>query len=175
MPAYSYKRQFCEYVKEGSKAHTIRAYRKNPPKIGATLSHYYAMRTKHCTLLRKDICVQVLTIAITAKGTVIYVDNPRLPPAEVEGLKLALIILDHLNIDELDAYNYDNSHHRPSRPLTEPEKDLLAWRDGFRPEGSSLYKTAGAFKMMMDFWRESHVFPFVGNIIYWNPFQKLMR
>jgi hypothetical protein len=170
MPAYSYKRQFCEYVKEGTKPHTIRGYRKNPAKVGDTLSHYYAMRTKHCTLLRKDTCTAVKTIAITAKGTVVMIDNPQLPPAEVDGLKTALVILDRLNIDERDAYNYDNSHNRPSRPLTDQEKDTLAWKDGFRPQGSSLHQPAGAFAMLMEYGGFSDELPFVGNIIYWDPF-----
>jgi hypothetical protein len=54
--------------------------------------------------------------------------------------------------------------------LDENERDLLAWRDGFRhpplneKEGLGY---GGCFELMMEFWRGR--LPFVGQIIHWNP------
>jgi hypothetical protein len=177
MPAYSFKEQFCPFVLDGTKPHTIRSYRKYPVLPGQALSLFYGMRTKHCTLLRNETCTEVKTIAITESGTVVLVECARLELAEVEGLKTALVAADYLiricPLPKEQVYNYDHAYNRPSRPLTDAEKDVLAWKDGFRPEGSSLHNPAGAFALMMDFWRDSHDFPFVGNIIYWDPFKKL--
>lgn len=169
MPAYNFKEQFCRYVLDGTKPHTIRAYRNYPVSAGDTLSLYFGMRTKECQLLRRVKCTEVKTIAITDRGTVVMVECPRLDPAEVEGLKIALLLSDALSISEVDIYDYDKGCKRHSRPLSETEKNVLAWKDGFRPEGTRLHKPTGAFSHMMDFWRESHELPFVGNIIYWDP------
>lgn len=170
MPAYSYKKQFCPFVKDGTKSHTIRSYRKYPVKAGDRVVNYYGMRSTHCTKLGEETCSEVKTIAITSKGTVVLVDNPRLPPIEVVGFKVALIAMDTLA--ELKAFNpYDQNAFagKPCIVLMDEDKERLAWKDGFRPAGSTLDNPAGAFTLMMDFWRESHEFPFVGNIIYWNP------
>ncbi len=170
MPAYGFKKLFCPFVKEGSKPHTIRAYRKYPVNVGDTLSLYFGMRTKYCTLLRSEICTDVKTIAITEAGTVVIIHVPRLPPNEVEALQISLLALDSLaKATGTNPYNNDLSIGRHTWTLLSCDKDRLAWKDGFRPPGSSLDNPTGAFSLMMDFWRDSHAFPFVGNIIYWEP------
>lgn len=68
MPAYSFKGLFCEYVKEGSKLHTVRAPRGGKmahAKPGDTVYLYYGMRTKQCTKLAEGTCTKVESILIT--------------------------------------------------------------------------------------------------------------
>jgi hypothetical protein len=50
MAAYSFKRQFVEPIRAGTKRHTIRADRKDGrvPKVGEPLALYCGMRTKGC-------------------------------------------------------------------------------------------------------------------------------
>jgi len=60
-----------------------------------------------------------------------------------------------------------------SGALYEPSqqgRDLFAWKDGFRPEGSTLDNPAGAFELMIRFWRQTHELPFQGVVIYWKDF-----
>lgn len=54
MPALNFKARFAAPVSEGSKRHTIRAWRKYPFQVGANLSFFTGMRTKHCRRLRAD-------------------------------------------------------------------------------------------------------------------------
>jgi len=54
--------------------------------------------------------------------------------------------------------------------LSDPhEKNLFAWRDGFRPSGSSEEHPDGAYDLLMRFWRQTHELPFRGVVIYWKP------
>lgn len=175
MPAYGFKERFCPFVIDGSKPHTIRAYRTYPVKVGDTLSLYYGMRTKNCQLLRREPCTDVKTIAITEQGTVVLVNDPWLSPNDEAGLKIALATLDKLGERYVTAYDHRDFAGKPSIVLLPADKDRLAWKDGFRPAGSTLEEPTGAFALMMDFWRESHDFPFVGNIIYWEPKRERMR
>lgn len=56
-------------------------------------------------------------------------------------------------------------------PLTPPERDKFAWSDGFRPEGSTADNPAGAFALMLRFWKQTHELPFHGVVIYWKEFK----
>lgn len=64
--------------------------------------------------------------------------------------------------------------------LDEGEKDLFAWRDGFRrvdlrPQGAP--ESWGCFHEMMDFWRKTHDLakkPFHGQIIHWDYAERFM-
>lgn len=53
--------------------------------------------------------------------------------------------------------------------LTREQCDMLAWNDGFRPEGTSIGQYAGSHALMIRWWRQTHELPFRGDIIYWNP------
>jgi hypothetical protein len=50
-------------------------------------------------------------------------------------------------------------------------RDSFAWRDGFRPEGSTADNPAGAFDLMLRFWKQTHELPFQGVVIYWKDFK----
>jgi hypothetical protein len=156
MPAYSFKERFVPFVKDGSKPHTIRNRRKRQTvKKGDTCYLYYAMRTKNYTKLREETCIDVRTIFIGVLfGRVeIGLCKCRLSDIEVEELKSGKIDLNKVGFSILSEF----------------EKNKLAWRDGFRPEGSRLNNPDGSFELMMRFWQVTHELPFYGDIIYWNP------
>lgn len=156
MPAYSFKEQFVPFVKDGSKPHTIRARRRRQSiKKGDTCYLYFGMRTKHCTKLREEFCTDVRTIMIghlLGKPTIAIFDK-RLSDQDFEALQAGLLNLDEHQINV----------------LSDKEKNELAWRDGFRPDGSSLSNCTGSFDLMIRFWNQTHSLPFYGDIIYWNP------
>lgn len=47
----------------------------------------------------------------------------------------------------------------------------FAWRDGFRPEGSSIANPAGAFHLMVRFISKNYGVPFEGVVIFWTDFR----
>lgn len=53
--------------------------------------------------------------------------------------------------------------------LNDPNE--FAWKDGFRPEGSTRENPDGAFEIMLRFWRQTHELPFNGVVIYWKDFR----
>lgn len=63
-----FKRQFAQYVEEGSKTHTIRAIRKITPRVGETCHCYVDPRQKSMRLLGRFKCVKVERITITFIG-----------------------------------------------------------------------------------------------------------
>lgn len=66
-----FKRRFALYVWEGSKTHTIRGERANPPKVGETCHCYVDPRQKSMALLGRWECVKVEPITITADQVLI--------------------------------------------------------------------------------------------------------
>lgn len=56
--------------------------------------------------------------------------------------------------------------------LTPDEASAFAWRDGFRPRGSSERNPKDSLGLMMEFWIYEHRVdekPFVGDLIFWDP------
>ena len=148
MPAYSFQERFIPMILDGSKCQTIRKRReKGYAKPGDTLYLYFAMRTKWCRKLREEKCTNARTIIITAEGNVLIFDRRLLYIPEKIGL----------------LYTY------PHQLLNEQQRDLMAWKDGFRPEGSSPYNPAGCFDIMLRWWKITHELPFIGDIIFWMP------
>lgn len=149
MPAYSYQERFVPMVLDGSKHHTIRKRRKKGfAKKGDTLYHYFGLRTKFCKKLREEICDDVKTIIIGKKSIMLF--DRRLTDEE-----LTLTPFDKIKV--------------PYKFLTTSKSNDLAWRDGFRPEGSNEKHTAGSFQLMHKWWKQTHELPFIGDIIYWTP------
>ena len=65
MPALNYKPRFAAAVADGSKPHTIRAWRKRPFMYGEPLMHYIGMRTTACKKIRPDtLCLAATPIEI---------------------------------------------------------------------------------------------------------------
>lgn len=59
-----FKRRFAPFVEDGSKTHTIRAERKNIPRVGQTCHCYVDPRQKTMRLLGRWPCVKVERIEI---------------------------------------------------------------------------------------------------------------
>lgn len=64
MPAYNFRFEFVEKIKDGSKYTTIRRRRKHATKPGEMLSLYVGQRTKACRLVAKAPCVKVTPVVI---------------------------------------------------------------------------------------------------------------
>lgn len=155
MPAYSFRERFVPFVIDGSKPHTIRSRRpKGAAKKGDTLYLYYGMRTKHCTKLREETCTKAPTIIIDRED--IFILDRRLEDHEIQ------LVGDELIVDVLAIEMH-------AAKLTPLERNILAWHDGFRPDGTSLKSPEGCYDLMMRFWKQTHELPFVGHIIYWDP------
>lgn len=97
MPAFSFKKQFVEPIRAGTKHHTIRAERRDgrvPAKAGDTLSLYCGMRTKWCFMITDNRveCTKVQPISIEIKTRPEYqliyvvVDGEVLDSSEAEQL-----------------------------------------------------------------------------------------
>lgn len=59
MPAYNFKPQFVQAIRDGEKATTIRPPRRRPTRAGDTLYHYTGLRTKKATRIGTYRCVKV--------------------------------------------------------------------------------------------------------------------
>jgi ASC-1-like (ASCH) protein len=75
VPALSFKKEFVDAVKNGTKTQTIRATRKRPIKVGDTLYLYTGMRTKNCKKLKEVICKSVQDIFINEAGITLSDDE----------------------------------------------------------------------------------------------------
>lgn len=71
MPAYNFQYQFAAAVKHQLKRSTIRAKRKNRPRVGQTAYCYTGMRTKSCYLLGRWIIREVRDINILSEGVLL--------------------------------------------------------------------------------------------------------
>jgi len=151
MPAYSFQQRFVPLVKEGSKRHTIRARRKHVPKPGSTLQLFSAMRTKYCTRIMDAPFKKIRTIIITESE--IYIVWMRLSDSQV--------------CEVYDELTQGKSISWLANPLGGKQREDLAWKDGFRQQGSTARKTAGSFDLMLRWWKTTHELPFIGDIIYW--------
>ncbi|MEP7375559.1 MAG: hypothetical protein ABI675_19600 [Chitinophagaceae bacterium] len=157
MPAYSYKERFVPMVLDLSKGHTIRKRRKKGfAKIGDTIYHYYGLRTKLCRKLGEAPCTDVRTIVITADGLMLLFKE------RISDEKFKL--LSSKDISKI----YLSIRKTKHTVLSLKNKNELAWRDGFRPEGSTADQPGNAFELMFRWWKLTHDFPFIGDIIYWD-------
>ncbi|MCK9402935.1 MAG: hypothetical protein M0Q26_06020 [Chitinophagaceae bacterium] len=155
MPAYSFQERFVPLVLNGTKRQTIRTRReKGYAKKGDTLYLYFGLRTKYCRKLREEVCTDARSIAIdNSYGIVLF--NRLLTRAEMQYAIENIV----LTPDHLPQYNV----------LSSIERDILAYNDGFRIEGSSPEQPLGCFHLMLTWWRRTHELPFVGDIIFWEP------
>lgn len=148
MPSYSFKPRFVPYVKDYTKRQTIRKIRKHSPKLGQPLSLFTGSRFKPVRIIPvKPPITQVDTIFIYANGDVFIYENQAM--------------------DEPSAnFLLENPVFHSTRQLTDSEKYLLAWNDGFRPEGA-LKELAEPWRIMFEWWQETHALPFAGHITKW--------
>lgn len=146
MSAYSFQERFIPFLLDGSKDHTVRKKRigrSRHARPGETLQLYYGMRTKYCTKIGEATCRTVSRILIIPEFIFIVPADP----------------FDETTFDEGDG------------ALLPEEADRFAWKDGFRPQDSTIDKPEGAFELMFRFWRQFHELPFEGVVIYWTDFK----
>lgn len=77
MVAYSFKKQFVEPIRAGTKIGTIRAHRKRHARPGEDLQLYCGMRTRGCFLIAPKVCVRVNEIVfdLTGQGGPVLTSN----------------------------------------------------------------------------------------------------
>ncbi len=151
MPQYNFQPRFVSFVKEGSKTHTVRDRRKYPAKIGDPVYLFTGLRTKWSTRLVDTKCSNTHSLAIYNYGIVFYsrlLDKIELQVARESPFNELLPVKEILSIQECEKF---------------------AWRDGFRPEGTTEETPEGAFELMLGFWNQKHATPWAGDIIYWLP------
>lgn len=134
-----FKRQFAQFVREGSKTHTIRDDKNDRWKVGCIVDAFVDPRQKTMErLIPRAICVRVESIEIR--------------------------IIRHGPIQDYRIQDYRDNYEITidGVSLTNDEKDLLAYRDGFRlPDNKS------HLGEMMRFWDGR--LPFKGKLIHWAP------
>lgn len=157
-----FKDQFVPYVREGSKTHSVRSGGRW--KVGMRADLFEKVRQKGMSLIF------------------------RAPVVKVEPVFIWEIRDQH--IDGWPRWNLCPLHKRTmirigfpeNAPLSADELNLFAWRDGFRPEGSTLVEDGaprprlyadGCFKLMVKFWAQQHRFgksvhKFEGQLVYWD-------
>lgn len=94
MGAYSFKKQFVEHIRAGTKNHTIRANRKDGrmPQVGELLSLWCGMRTKQCFRILPGTvrCTKVQRLDIFyPDGPIVFIDSIELGRDEHERLAKA--------------------------------------------------------------------------------------
>jgi hypothetical protein len=147
MPAYSFQERFIPFILDGSKDHTVRRERSGRSRHvrpGETIQLYYGMRTKWCRKIGEAICKEIHRILIRE-----------------EGMFLSSYFGDDPALSKLWL------------PFNKAGCDRFAWRDGFRPEGLTFDNPAGAWDLMLRWWRQTHELPFQGVVIYWKDFRPI--
>ncbi|MEO5892255.1 MAG: hypothetical protein ABIQ31_18555 [Ferruginibacter sp.] len=153
MPTYNFKEQFVPFVKDRSKRQTVRAYRKDGrlPELAQSVNLFSGMRTKHCKRIATEFVEACATIYIYENGEM-YIGS-LVPEIEAE------FLLRHKTMYLLSNYTV--------KEFNQKEKNEFAWRDGFRPERSSIEFPGEAFALMLSFWKSTHSLPFAGTVTYW--------
>ena len=80
MPAYNFKSQFADYVTEGSKEQTVRAFRTYPVRVGDRAYLYWGLRTKQSRLLRPAQFIMDVKCIYIAEGSIGILDSHWLVP-----------------------------------------------------------------------------------------------
>lgn len=153
MGLYNFKPRFVPYILGGTKRHTIRAERKGANDVPGRWMHLYTgLRHKGATLLFRAPCIRTEFVRITEDHRVFI----------------------GASFGHESCRPYGEGHLVPGGfvELTADERDLLAWRDGFRIDGTVMEITdpptaphIGCFALMMQFW--SGRLPFEGLIYHW--------
>lgn len=74
-----------------------------------------------------------------------------------------------ITVDDIIVYDENLDEQPINRTLH--ELNTFAWKDGFRPEGTTKDNPTGAFSLMLRFWKQTHDLPFQGLVIYWKDFK----
>ena len=141
MPAYSFQERFIPFIEEGSKNCTVRALR-----LGRVQHVKPGQTMQLYTGLRTKQCRKI--------GN-----------ATCFGVKKIEIKRDGIVVGGEEG----------GIEWTCPKDTLMveefAWRDGFRPEGTTLDNPFGAFELMVRFISKNYGVPFEGVAIFWTDFR----
>lgn len=157
MGSYNFKYQFEPFILDWSKRHTIRGERKHPDRPGRVMHLFTGLRHPGARSLMRAMCVRTEFIRIDGG------------PQASHQIRMGLSLGPGKGSEQLAAAapTYGSTMGGPMIRLAEDELQALAWRDGFRPEGSSLDNPGDAFRLMMSFWDGR--LPFEGEVYHWNP------
>lgn len=151
MALFNFQERFVEFIRNGSKTHTIRSIRKYPQKVGELMHLYCGLRTKHTQrIIEAPACKAVKTIFILPDQSVFIVDEIMTAPEAQHPLD-----------NELERLIFNEK----SLCLNILQKNELAWNDGFRPDNAK--SNEGSFELMIRWWSATHQLPFAGHINYW--------
>lgn len=75
MVAYSFKGQFEDPIRAGTKPQTMRNDRKRHARVGEEIQLYYGMRTKHCRLIGRATCAAVTPVRIDFKRYQVFISG----------------------------------------------------------------------------------------------------
>lgn len=163
MSAFNFKARFEPMVLDWSKLHTIRTPRaKGEQSIGMFMYLYVGLRQPGARCLMLTRCVRQTYIQIEKNYTVWVGVSVGIGP-------------DDRSEHDLTHYGDGSKRTHGRIVLDRDEKDLLAWRDGFRPVGSTLDRPGAAFDLMAAFWEKGRTnaktdpLPFFGVMHHWNP------
>jgi hypothetical protein len=157
MGLYNFQYQFEPFILNWSKRHTIRSERVHSDLPGNVMHLYVGLRRPGARCLMRAQCVRTEYIVIEG--------GPNRQHRISTGLSLGYG--DSERDERTGAPVYGSRFGGPLRRLAGDELQALAWRDGFRPAGSTLTNPGDAFQLMMSFWTGR--LPFEGAINHWNP------
>lgn len=161
MGIYNFMPRFVPMIEDWSKRHTIRGERAHPDTPGNAMHNYTGLRHPGARCLMRPMCVRTEFIRIEG--------GPRTPFRILMGFSLGLGATDA--DARVASPIYGSETGGPLVRLAEDELQQLAWRDGFRPDGSTLDNPGDAFRLMATFWEQR--LPFEGSIYHWNPARQL--
>lgn len=145
MPAYSFQERFIPFILDGSKDHTIRKERAGRSRHAVPGDKLYLYYG-----MRTKYCRKI------GEATCSSVQKIRISE---EGIYLG---------GEIGTMGWN-------RPKETVMVQQFAWKDGFRPEGSTLDNPTGAFELMIRFWHQTHELPFQGVVIFWKDFVSAVK
>lgn len=124
-----FKHRFEPFILAGTKQHTIRGYRKNPPRVGQMCDCYVDARRPTMRLLGRWPCVKLQDIIITGSG---YPDSTFIRIAGVpldEDEREALAWADGFRCDEPfdEMLTFWRKEHGKGKPL-EFYGQIIHWR-----------------------------------------------
>ncbi len=115
-----FKRRFEPMVRDGSKQHTIRAFRKIAPRVGDMCHCYVDSRQRTMTLIGRWPCVKVQEIIIAGTGcpdsTYVEIDGELLVKDERDALAWADGFRSNEPFDEMMSF-WRAEHGNKGKPL----------------------------------------------------------
>lgn len=124
MVAYSFKGQFEDPIRAGTKPQTMRNDRKRHARVGEEIQLYYGMRTKHCRLIGRATCSAVTPVRIDFKRCTVRIEGQPLIKGQMA--------LDYFAVrdgfkDWAALRAFWVKEHRENTKKGEPTRPLLAW------------------------------------------------